>query len=386
MQKKGNCALLALFFHRRKQKMSQLLKQQIHYECNRLGAARSRVSSPCPPSEDFERYCSWLHSGMADMEFLAKNKEPRRDVRIFWPPTRSVICVAIPFDCGPWTEKERAEGLLSSPLHGYIASYAKGRDYHIKVYTLLKELGDQLSLWTKGKAEHRICVDTAPILERSLGSACGLGRIGRNKCLIVPDVGSRVVLGELLLNIDLPSDPPLEGDPCGECNLCVKSCPTGALTESGELISSHCLSYLTIENKKIIQSTTLIKAIENRLFGCDTCLSVCPHNQLPISLTGPLGADFWSRNKPKDLFLNNSSAWIDLGRLAKLGSGEIRRTFQVTSMSRLSASTIRRNLCVVLANSHSPDATSILKSFLNSPSKIVRETAESLHKSKNTFL
>lgn len=319
------------------------------------------------------------------MEFLAKNKDARRDVRIFWPPTRSIICVAIPFDCGPWIEKERIEGLLSYPLHGYIASYAQERDYHIKVYNLLKNLGDQISHWTNGKTEHRVCVDTAPILERSLGNACGLGRIGRNKCLIVPSVGSRVVLGELLLNIDLPPDPPLGGDPCGECNLCVESCPTGALTGSGELISSHCLSYLTIENRKIIQDRALIKAIENRLFGCDTCLSVCPHNQLPITHTGPLGADSWSRNKPKELFLNNSDAWIDLGRLAKLGSRETRRLFQDTPMSRLSASTIRRNLCVVLANSQTMEATSILKSFLNSPSKIVRDTAERLHKNDDFF-
>ncbi len=367
--------------------MSQLLKQQILYECNRLGAARSRISSTCPPVEDFEKYCSWLRSGMAaDMEFLAKNKDTRRDVRIFWPPTRSIICVAIPFDCGPWTEKNRKNGLTSSRLQGYIASYAQGLDYHIKVYKLLKDLGDQISRWTNGKVEHRVCVDTAPILERSLGNACGLGRIGRNKCLIVPKVGSRVVLGELLLNIDLPPDPPLEGDPCGECNLCVNSCPTGALTGSGELVSSHCLSYLTIENRKPIQAPSLIKAIENRLFGCDTCLSVCPHNQLPISHTGPFGADSWNRNNPKQLFINNSSAWIDLSRLANLGSGEIRRLFQDTSMSRLSASAVRRNLCIVLANRHSPEATSILKSFLSSPSQIVRETAERLYFTDNSCL
>lgn len=349
------------------------IKEAIKDECLRMGACGASISGPRPSNEDFLRYDSWIRRGnAADMRHLSEKAAIRRDTRNLWPLTESVVCIAVPFDCNPGVEKERIEA--SGELKGYVASYARSLDYHGIVRSLLHNLEKRISSWTLGEAKCRVCVDTSPILERSLAGSSGLGRIGRNNCLIVPGIGSRVVLGELLLNLELEPDQPLGGDPCEECSLCIDACPTGALNEG--LISARCLSYVTIEHRSVMQKELSV-ALENRFFGCDTCLSVCPHNEKPLSPEIASLETLSFRGFDDERITSEfPGAWLNLHQAAGWGSGEIRRCFKNTALSRITVSMFRRNLCENLGNIGCPDSQELLAKFLNSPSETVRKTAE----------
>ena len=156
-----------------------------------------------------------------------------------------------------------------------ISRYALGKDYHIVVYEKLKKLLDFIKQ-QDSEVQGRIYVDTGPLFEKIWAQKAGIGWIGKNTCLITREAGSWVFLGEILINKQLNYDKP-EENRCNDCNLCIKQCPTGALTEPFVLNSNLCISYLTIENKGDIPAY-LWKKVYNRIFGCDTCQEVCPWN------------------------------------------------------------------------------------------------------------
>ncbi len=228
------------------------------------------------------RYEDWLARGChADMSYLARNLPQRFHPDVLVPGAATVICLAAGYAPSP--------GSPSSP----VARYARGRDYHKVLKKRCLAIMDRIRELVPG-FEGRAFVDSAPIMERSLAAAAGLGWIGRNGCLIVPGLGSYVVLAEIVCNLqDMPLGEPIASG-CGDCRACVAACPTGALLGDGLADARRCVSYLTLEHAGPIPRDRW-EQMGVRLCGCDACQEACPHNRnLPAGdaeLTGaaPLG-------------------------------------------------------------------------------------------------
>lgn len=213
----------------------------------------------------------WLRRGdNAGMEYMHNYPGLRRDPRMLEDGTRSVISLAFNYKPETWRDDS----------HGMIASYAYGKDYHKVIRKLLKEplrvIGERFP-----DAQFRVCVDSAPVLERYWALKSGVGYRGDNGCVIVPGFGSMVFLAEVLTNLEIEPDAPLEMD-CGHCGACRRTCPGNALTDT--IDCRRCLSYLTIEHRGEISDPEGRAVMETRagqqtIFGCDRCLRVCPHNR-----------------------------------------------------------------------------------------------------------
>jgi epoxyqueuosine reductase len=220
------------------------------------------------PSQDFERYESWVGQGMAgEMSYLTDRRgELRRDPRSLLPSARSVICVGKLYNTHPE---------IKDPP---ISRYAWGsRDYHDVLRDGLKRVVERLSAIEA--FEWKICVDTAPLLEKTYARLAGLGWIGKNTCLIHEPLGSWFFLGEILTSLELQPDAP-PPDRCGTCTRCIDACPTHALVPTRDgwtLDSRRCISYLTIELRGPIPED-LHAGVGAHVFGCDICQDVCPWN------------------------------------------------------------------------------------------------------------
>ena len=229
------------------------------------GFARAGVA-PVGEIQSPERLKRWVADGLnAGMDYLARNLSKRLCPGRLVEGARSVLCLLVSYN----PPKE-----VSSDA--FIARYARGRDYHKVLRKRARALCDRIRLIAPSFAG-RVFVDTAPVAERSLAAAAGLGWIGRNGALIVPDLGSYVLLGEIICNLPLRPDDPLSLD-CGDCTACLTACPTGAILPEQTIDARSCLSYHTIENRSEIPRG-LWRKLGNRVFGCDTCQAVCPHNR-----------------------------------------------------------------------------------------------------------
>lgn len=222
-------------------------------------------------SDDHQQFHRWVDEGCAaEMEYLSRHADARLHPRSILPEVQSVLVVALNYRTVEPAEPRAGEATISR--------YGWGVDYHLLMRAMLRELGDyHRSLIPDARV--RATVDTAPIFERAYAVRAGLGRIGKNTTLITERFGSWVVLGTLLTSAVLACDEPLDGDPCRQCCACMESCPTGAIDRPRHLDSRQCLSYLTIEPSAKSQTPSpALHRRGDRLFGCDTCQSVCPHN------------------------------------------------------------------------------------------------------------
>lgn len=214
---------------------------------------------------------SWLEAGFhGEMDYLARNVDKRFRPDRLVAGARSVICLAVGY--APGQDAEEAGG----PSKPFVARYARGRDYHRLLKAMCRKLMDRIRT-ERLDFEGRAFVDSAPLAERSLAATAGLGWIGRNGCLIVPGLGSYVVLAEIVCNLELQIDEPLAGE-CGDCDACVRACPTGACLGGARLDARRCLSYLSMEHPPEIpqEYRSLWDAC---VFGCDRCQQACPHNR-----------------------------------------------------------------------------------------------------------
>lgn len=202
----------------------------------------------------------------ADMSWM-EDYEKRVHPKMLLPSAKSIIVIGVNY-------YNHYNNIPTT--HGRIARYAYGRDYHKVIKGVLKKIG-QFIKEQNPSAEYKLCVDSAPILEKSYAVKAGLGFIGKNTTLITPEFGSFVVLGELITNLEFEYDKEKSGT-CGTCTRCLDSCPTKALIAPCKMDARRCISYLTIENKKTIPKEFRAK-IGNRIFGCDTCQEACPYNQ-----------------------------------------------------------------------------------------------------------
>ncbi|MDD2385973.1 MAG: tRNA epoxyqueuosine(34) reductase QueG [Bacteroidales bacterium] len=234
-----------------------------------IGFDDCKICNANPPIKDISFFENWIAINKnADMAYLEKNINIRKDTSLLVPNSKTIICVILNYN-QKLDDKEF-----------YISKYARGKDYHIVMKEKLASLETALKQEYSGLIS-RIFTDSAPILERAFASKAGLGFIGKNTCLIHPKFGSFTFIGEIICNIEANYDDSIT-DNCGTCELCVNACPVGALSSAG-LDANKCISYHTIENKNEIPKYTA-ERITNQVFGCDICQDVCPYNQnIPLT-------------------------------------------------------------------------------------------------------
>lgn len=229
------------------------------------GFARVGIA-PAEPLNHTQTFTDWLARGWhAGMGWMARNSQVRFDPCKLVPGAKSIICMAI----GYRPAEDRVE-------LAHIARFARGRNYHKILSRRCRSLCDKIRVIAP-EFSGRAFVDSTPVMERSLAVMAGLGWIGRNGCLICPGLGSYVLLCEIICNQPLAPDKPLAGG-CGECGRCVAACPTAAIGTDATVDARRCISYLTIEHEGQIESE-MRKLMGCRVFGCDACQEVCPHNQ-----------------------------------------------------------------------------------------------------------
>lgn len=318
--------------------------------------------APLGPSEHADVYREWVEDGRAgEMGYLARPDAigKRADPTLVVPGARSAVVVTrsyadeVPGDAG------------LPPDRGIVARYARNEDYHDVLKPRLIQLQEWISAEV-GPAGGRAYFDTGPVLERELARRAGIGWQGRNTLLIQSGKGSYFFLGVILLDVELPVDTPFEEDFCGSCHRCIDACPTGALlgrtAEGAPLMDARrCISYLTIELKGPIPRE-LRAGIGNRIYGCDICQEVCPHNN------------------PKFVQITNEEAfWPREGvhgqrliELMAMPQEEFSRRFKGSPVKRTKRRGLLRNVAVALGNWGAPEAVPVLVSALSDDEPLIR--------------
>jgi epoxyqueuosine reductase len=241
--------------------------QRIKHKAKEFGIDKIAFSRAAPLIEDRTHFLNWLHRGYhGEMAWLEREPEKRIDPELIFPEAKTVISVAINY----FTPAPHAST-------GKISRYAWGDDYHDVVKEKLGALLDWI-VSTDTNAKGKVCVDTAPVLEKALAHRSGLGWIGKHSNVITKEYGSWVFLGEILLNLELEYDGPM-ADHCGTCTACIDECPTEAIVEPYVVDSTKCISYGTIELRSDDLPETISANLNGWLYGCDICQDVCPWNR-----------------------------------------------------------------------------------------------------------
>ncbi|MFO0962974.1 MAG: tRNA epoxyqueuosine(34) reductase QueG [Phycisphaerales bacterium] len=238
--------------------------------CEALGFARAGVAA-ARPSAHTAAYEAWIAAGKhGEMRYLEQEGPQRQDPGAIVPGARSVLCVADRYADG------RRDARVAG--HGRIARYARGEDYHQVLRARLEALAGELRRAHPAE-RFRVCVDTAPLLEREHAARAGLGRIGKHTLLIAPDgLGSWTSLGAIVSTLEFAPTPALEpADPCAGCTRCIEACPTQAIAPFS-VDGARCVSYLTIEHEGPVDPA-LGAQVGDWVFGCDACQEACPHAQ-----------------------------------------------------------------------------------------------------------
>jgi len=240
-------------------------------EARALGFAQAGVTRPDAVAEVGARLRAWVAGGRhGEMGWMADRLAWRSDPSALWPEARSVIMLA-----DAYTPSSDPLAILARPRRGAISVYAQGVDYHDTVKKRLKRLGRWLI--DRAGGEIKVFVDTAPVMEKPLAAAAGIGWQGKHTNLVSREGGSWFFLGAIFTTLELAPDAP-GGDHCGTCRRCLDICPTGAFPAPYQLDARRCISYLTIELKGPIPRD-LRPLMGNRIYGCDDCLAVCPWNK-----------------------------------------------------------------------------------------------------------
>jgi epoxyqueuosine reductase len=237
------------------------LKQKLAGEARALGFDCIGVTDPQAIAKAGQYFREFLETGAhGDMDWLAANPQRRTDPRVLWPGVRSVIMLGVNY--GP---DENPLAILQQRSRGAISVYARGDDYHDLVKKKLKAVAGHI--FQTYKAEVKVFVDTAPVMEKPLAQKAGIGWQGKHTNLVSRDFGSWLFLGSIFTTLDLPPDQADE-DHCGNCHACLDICPTRAFPAPYRLDARRCISYLTIENKGPIPHE-FRASMGNRIYGCD---------------------------------------------------------------------------------------------------------------------
>ncbi|MCH8823021.1 MAG: tRNA epoxyqueuosine(34) reductase QueG [Planctomycetes bacterium] len=309
---------------------SQQLTQQVLVRCGELGFALAGVAEALP-TQYADQYAKWIEEGNhGEMEYLARNLPQRFDPREMVDGAKSIICVADRYSSDA-TDKGNGD-------HGKVARYAWGDDYHVVIKKRLHKLADELTSQFPHET-FKVCVDTAPVLEREHAQRAGLGAVGKHTLLIEQGVGSYLLLGEIITTLKLQPTPTEESsDPCGTCTRCIDACPTDAISP-WSVDATKCISYLTIEHRSEIDKKFHDK-IGDWIFGCDICQEVCPHNQ-PSQRT--------SESQTHDAYKPRNTSF-DLLSIINWSEQDRRDAFIKSPMKRAKLEMMKRNAQIALNN------------------------------------
>jgi epoxyqueuosine reductase len=298
---------------------------------------------------------AWLANDRhAEMHWMARDPSKRADPRELLPGCNSVVVLAMNYWPGP-------EDALNPEGSARVALYARGRDYHKVLARKLK----RLAAWLDEKAGcvSRVFVDTGPVLERAWAERAKLGWIGKNANLLTRELGSWLLLGEILTTATLEAAAAQNEEFCGTCTACLDACPTGAIVSDGVVDSNLCISYWTIEHRGAIPPARR-PGIRDWIFGCDVCQEVCPWNQ---SFARPAVGDPFSRRE--DL------RGLDPEEVLGLDEATFRSRYSGTSLMRAKWQGMRRNACVVLGNRADAGALPTLALALDDEDAVVASHA-----------
>lgn len=308
--------------------MAKTLSEEIRLEARRLGFGKVGVVPATALTEEGARLGEWLARGFhGQMSYMARDPRQRADPRLLLPSAKSVVCVALNYF--------RPEKHVDDPAIGKISRYAWGDDYHDVLSDKLKALLE----WIRERApkvEGKICVDSAPMMDKAWAARAGLGWIGKHTNLITKEFGSWVFLGELLLSIELDYDSTIEPDHCGKCRACIDACPTGAIIAPYQLDATRCISYGTIELREPELPEPIKSNLEGWVFGCDICQDVCPWSRFSKQTEEERFAPREGVVEPK------------LRELIEMSQEEFSTRFRKSAIKRAKLAGLKRNALAVM--------------------------------------
>ena len=331
------------------------VKSALGRRARALGFEVVRVTRPDAIPQSGERLKAFLAEGRhGTMDWMETSADRRASPSALWPEARSVIMLAMSY--APETDPMDA---LAEPLNGVVSAYAKRRDYHDVLKGKLKELAAYLAKETD--APVKVFVDTAPLMEKPLAQAAGIGWQGKHTNLVSRQGGSWLFLGAILSAADLAADEPEENH-CGTCSRCLDVCPTKAFPAPFQLDARRCIAYLTIEHKGHI-AREFRTAIGNRVYGCDDCLAVCPWNKYARETREARLAPLSELDNPP------------LAELLALDDATFRERFRGTPVKRTGRDRVVRNGLIAAGNSNDPSLLPHVTPLLADPSPLVRAMA-----------
>ena len=290
------------------------------------------------------------------MGWLAVRADQRADPRHLWPEVRSVIALGMSY-----APEGDALATLSRPDRGNISVYARNRDYHDVIKGRLKHLAQFIISRAQPNEAVKVFVDTAPVMEKPLAQAAGLGWQGKHTNLVSRAHGSWLFLGEVFTTLDLPPDPP-HADRCGSCTRCMVACPTRAIPAPYRLEATRCISYLTIEHAGPIPEE-FRAAMGNRIYGCDDCLAVCPWNR------------FAHAGHEAKLAARADLEAPALAALSRLDDAGFRGLFAGSPIKRIGHARFLRNVAIAIGNSADTALLPEVQRLKGEPDPVLAEAA-----------
>lgn len=331
------------------------LKTKLSNTAHEMGFVSCKVCRPWDVPLVPDRLSAFLDAGYhGQMTWMAERTHWRSNPAALWPEAKSIIMLA-----ESYAPERDPLGVLNYPDRGAISVYAQNRDYHDVVKKRLKRLARWLI--EQEPCEVKVFVDTAPVPEKALGQAAGLGWQGKHTNLVSRDWGNWAFIGSVFTTLDLPTDD-AEVDHCGSCRSCLDICPTDAFPAPYKLDARRCISYLTIEHKGPVDPE-LRPHLGNRIYGCDDCLAVCPWNKFAVAASDMRYAARKELTAPL------------LRDLAQLDDGAFRAMFSGSPIKRIGRERFVRNVLYAIGNSGDKTLALTAQGLTSDPDDTVSEAA-----------
>ena len=331
-------------------------KQALTAFAREAGFAKVGICRPDAVPEIADRLAAFVDAGHhGQMAWMAERMHWRGNPAALWPAARSVIMLA-----EPYTPEHDPLAVLEQRDRAAISVYAQGRDYHDIVKKRLKRVGRWL-IEQVPDAEIKVFVDTAPVMEKPLAQAAGLGWQGKHTNLLGRDLGSWFFLGAIFTTVDFEPDK-AEVSHCGSCTACLDICPTAAFPAPYQLDARRCISYLTIEHKGPVD-TDLRAMMGNRIYGCDDCLAVCPWNK------------FAQEGRDARYAARDDLVAPPLAQLAALDDTAFRARFSGSPIKRIGRDRFVRNVAYAIGNSGDAGLIPAISPLVDDPDPAVADAA-----------
>ncbi|PRA50583.1 tRNA epoxyqueuosine(34) reductase QueG [Brucella pituitosa] len=331
------------------------LKRFLIEEAKAVGFDAVAFTTPDTIPQAPQRLRQYIADGHhADMLWMEETEDRRANPSVLWPEVRSIMILAMNY--GP---DSNPLGILEHKERAAISVYAQNRDYHDIIKGKLKHVASRFA--ARAGQDVKVFVDTAPVMEKPLAQAAGLGWQGKHTNLVSRELGSWLFLGSIFTTAEIPPDKP-DRDHCGSCRACLDACPTKAFPSPYRIDARRCISYLTIENKGPIPHE-FRKSMGNRIYGCDDCLSVCPWNK------------FAQATSEMKLKARDDLKAPRLADFLVLDDPAFRTLFSGSPVKRIGRDRFLRNVLIAAGNSQDPSLLPQIENLLEDPAPVVRGAA-----------